>query len=418
MDDSQTLGPTDADFLADFAAMSAFGATGNGGVDRQAATAADAEQRAWMAELLERFGARVQYDEIGNQFGLIELRPGAPYVMVGSHMDSQPTAGKYDGAYGVLAAAHTAARLAAQWRSDGTTPTYNLAVVNWFNEEGSRFKPSMMGSGVFTGKLDLAATLEMTDVDGVTVYDALELIGQRGNAPRPDVAAYAEIHVEQGKGLEKDGLTIGVVEATWGANKYELTVHGEQGHTGATLMPDRCDALLGASMLVVAAREIAEAFEHGPLQTSVGQMLIYPNSPVVIASEVTVLLDLRSPDADVLAGADVMLHARIAEVERKANVEVRQATSHRWGVQPYTEAGVALAEQVADDLGLKRGRTMTLAGHDSTNMKDVVPTVFLFVPSVDGVSHNEGELTHDEDMIDGLRMLTETVRRLCDGALG
>ena len=276
----------------------------------------------------------------------------------------------------------------------------------------------MMGSGVFTGKLDLAAALAAEDVNGVPVIDALEALGQRGQAAGLDVAAYAEIHVEQGKGLEKDGLTIGVVEATWGANKYELTVVGEQGHTGATLMADRSDALLGASMLVVAAREIADAYEAGPLQTSVGQMMIYPNSPVVIASEVTILLDLRSPDADVLAGADEMLHARIAEIEAKANVEVQQATSHRWGVQPYTDAGIALAEQVAADLGLKHGRTMTLAGHDSTNMKDVVPTVFLFVPSVDGVSHNEGELTHDEDMLDGLAMLTETVRRLCDGALG
>lgn len=410
--------PTDADFLSDFATMSEFGATGHGGVDRQAATAPDGAQRAWMAALLQQRGARVQYDEIGNQLGLFELRPGAPYVLVGSHMDSQPTAGKYDGAYGVLAAAHVAARLTARWSADGVLPKYNLAVVNWFNEEGSRFKPSMMGSGVFTGKLDAESILTVEDVTGVSVRDALDRLGQRGNAAPPEVAAYAEIHVEQGKGLEKDGLTIGVVEATWGANKYELTVHGEQGHTGATLMADRSDALLGASMLVVAAREIADAFEDGPLQTSVGQMLIYPNSPVVIASEVTILLDLRSPDAEVLAGADDLLSARIAEVEAKANVEVRRATSHSWGVQPYTDAGIALAEQVADDLGLRRGRTMTLAGHDSTNMKDVVPTVFLFVPSVDGVSHNEAELTHDEDLLDGLRMLTETVRRLCDGALG
>ena len=415
--DDRTWGPTDGDFLTDFATMSQFGATGNGGVDRQAATEPDGQQRTWMTGLLEKYGARVEFDEIGNQFGLFEVRPGAPYVLVGSHMDSQPTAGKYDGAYGVLAAAHAAARLVSRWRSEEVVPAYNVAVVNWFNEEGSRFKPSMMGSGVFTGKLDLAATLAVEDVSGVSVLDALESLGQRGSAASPEVAAYAEIHVEQGKGLEKDGLTIGVVEATWGANKYELTIRGEQGHTGATLMEDRSDALLGASMLVVAAREIADMYANGPLQTSVGQMLIYPNSPVVIASEVTILLDLRSPDADVLAGADEQLHARIAEIEAKANVEVQQATSHRWGVQPYTDAGVVLADEVAADLGLKNGRTMTLAGHDSTNMKDVVPTVFLFVPSVDGVSHNEAELTHDEDMLDGVRMLTETVRRLCDAAL-
>lgn len=411
-------GPDDEQFLRDFETMSRFGATGNGGVERQAASDADGEQRAWMASLLAIYGADVQYDEIGNQFGLFHLRPGAPFVLIGSHMDSQPTAGKYDGAYGVLAAAHVAARLTAQWRDEEHVPAYNLAVVNWFNEEGSRFKPSMMGSGVFAGKLELADMLAVEDIQGVSVLDALECLGQRGTAMHEPVAAYAEIHVEQGKGLEKDGLAIGVVEATWGANKYVLTVQGEQGHTGSTAMGDRKDALLGAALLVVAARQIAESFDDGMLHTSVGQMLIYPNSPVVVASEVTILLDLRSPSADVLAEADELLRRQITEAELNADVVVRQSTSHRWGVQPYTESGVLLAEQVAADLGLSHGRTMTLAGHDSTNMNDVVPTVFLFVPSVDGVSHNEAELTHDEDMLNGLRMLTETVRRMCDAALG
>lgn len=411
-------GPDDEQFLRDFETMSRFGATGNGGVERQAASDADGEQRAWMASLLAIYGADVQYDEIGNQFGLFHLRPGAPFVLIGSHMDSQPTAGKYDGAYGVLAAAYVAARLTAQWRDEEQVPAYNLAVVNWFNEEGSRFKPSMMGSGVFAGKLELADMLAVEDIQGVSVLDALERLGQRGTAMHEPVAAYAEIHVEQGKGLEKDGLAIGVVEATWGANKYVLTVQGEQGHTGSTAMGDRKDALLGAALLVVAARQIAESFDDGMLHTSVGQMLIYPNSPVVVASEVTILLDLRSPSADMLAEADELLRRQITEAELNADVVVRQSTSHRWGVQPYTESGVLLAEQVAADLGLSHGRTMTLAGHDSTNMKDVVPTVFLFVPSVDGVSHNEAELTHDEDMLNGLRMLTETVRRMCDAALG
>lgn len=411
-------GPDDEQFLRDFETMSRFGATGNGGVERQAASDADGEQRAWMASLLAIYGADVQYDEIGNQFGLFHLRPGAPFVLIGSHMDSQPTAGKYDGAYGVLAAAYVAARLTAQWRDEEQVPAYNLAVVNWFNEEGSRFKPSMMGSGVFAGKLELADMLAVEDIQGVSVLDALERLGQRGTAMHEPVAAYAEIHVEQGKGLEKDGLAIGVVEATWGANKYVLTVQGEQGHTGSTAMGDRKDALLGAALLVVAARKIAESFDDGMLHTSVGQMLIYPNSPVVVASEVTILLDLRSPSADVLAEADELLRRQITEAELNADVVVRQSTSHRWGVQPYTESGVLLAEQVAADLGLSHGRTMTLAGHDSTNMNDVVPTVFLFVPSVDGVSHNEAELTHDEDMLNGLRMLTETVRRMCDAALG
>lgn len=410
-------GSAEDDFLVDFATMSGFGATDRGGVDRQAATPEDGEQRRWMAGLLEGYGARVVYDRIGNQYGLFDLNPGAPYVLVGSHMDSQPTAGRYDGAYGVLAAAHAVRQVVSDLTEQGQKPKYNLAVVNWFNEEGSRFKPSMMGSGVYAGKLDLRRTLDAEDVAGVTVQDALDAIGTRADADAPTAAAYAEIHIEQGRGLEKDGLQIGLVRATWGANKYEFTVTGEQAHTGSTAMADRHDALLGASMLVVAAREIADMFDDGVLHSSVGQMLIYPNSPVVVASKVSLLLDLRSLDSDVLAEADRVLHERIAQIQIAAGVEIDQATSHKWGVLPYADSGVALAEEVVRELGYSYGRTETLAGHDSTNLKDVVPTVMLFVPSVDGISHNEQEYTHDEDMIAGLAVLTSVVARLADGAL-
>ena len=152
----------DTAFVQDFRTMSAFGATENGGVDRQAATIPDGEQRRWLAGLLEEHGFTVKFDHAGNQWGLYEAVPGAPFVVVGSHMDSQPTAGRYDGAYGVLAAAHAAFRLAARWEAGATAPKFNLAVVNWFNEEGSRFKPSMMGSSVYTGKLELEDALNTT----------------------------------------------------------------------------------------------------------------------------------------------------------------------------------------------------------------------------------------------------------------
>ncbi|MFF2028826.1 M20 family metallo-hydrolase [Arthrobacter sp. NPDC058192] len=414
--------PTDQDFLADFATMGTFGATGNGGVDRQAGTAADGEQRRWLEGLLTDRGFTVRYDRIGNQWGLLELVPGAPYVVVGSHMDSQPTAGKYDGAYGVLAAAHAAFRVAARHRSGshgaavGREPVANVAVVNWFNEEGSRFKPSMMGSSVYTGKLAPGDALAVRDAAGVSVGEALDALGFRGDWDGPEAAACAEIHIEQGRSMERDGVTIGLVHSNWAANKYEFVVHGEQAHTGSTVIADRHDALLGASMLVVAAREIADAFP-GVVHTSVGQLDVYPNSPVVVPSRVSLLLDLRSADEPVLAEADAMLHERVGRIEAAASVTIERRTSHSWPVTPYQPEGVELAAKAAADLGLVHRPVMTLAGHDSTNMKDIVPTVMLFVPSVDGISHNEHEYTHDGDLVAGLAVLTDVMERLLAGEL-
>jgi len=414
-----TASKTDLDrsVVTDFQQLSQFGATPGGGVDRQAATEADGAQRAWLAEWLVARGFRVEYDRAGNQFGLLEIHPGAPYVVTGSHLDSQPLGGRYDGAYGVLASAHAAQRVAQQWREGNLAPKYNLAVVNWFNEEGCRFKPSMMGSSVYTGKIDVEQALSTTDRDGVSVAEALSGIGCLGSGTGPQATAYAEIHIEQGRNLENDGITIGVVDSTWAAQKYELVVHGDQAHTGSATMPDRQDALLGASLLVVAARELAEDFATAPLHTSVSQMTIEPNSPVVIAREVRMHLDLRSPIESVVDLANERLMARFAEIEARAQVRIEKATAHSWGVAGYQPEGVKLSMAAAEDLGLTYRQIMTVAGHDSVNMKDVVPTVMLFVPSVDGISHNEHEFTTDDDVCAGVDLLTEVVARLAVGEL-
>jgi N-carbamoyl-L-amino-acid hydrolase len=403
-------------FLRDFETMSQFGATSGGGVDRQAASEADIAQRRWFAGLLEAHGLRVQYDRIGNQFGLLEATPGAPYVVVGSHMDSQPTAGKYDGAYGVLAAAHTAFRLAEEWAESGSQPRYNLAVVNWFNEEGSRFTPSMMGSGVYTGILPLEKALATTDRTGVTVGEALAPTGFLDDSDGPTAAFCAEIHIEQGRLLENSGTAIGLVTASWAASKYVVTVEGDQAHSGATVMEDRRDALYGAALLVVFARELADRFP-GVLHTSVGQLDVYPNSPVVVASNVKLLLDLRCADEVVLAEANGLLRKRFAEIERTAKVTIHQTLSHEWGINPYQPEGVELARACAERLGYSHDEILTVAGHDSINMKAMVPTVMLFVPSVEGISHNEREYTHDKDIVAGLDVLTDVVRRLTHGEL-
>ena len=415
MKEQQPMSNAHHDFLTDFATMSGFGATPGGGVDRQAGTAADHATRRWFGQWLAAHGFTESVDRIGNQFGTVELLPGAPYVLIGSHLDSQPLAGRYDGAYGVLAAAHAAAQVLAEVRSGKVAPVCNLAVVNWFNEEGSRFTPSMMGSSVFTGKLPLHAALATTDPAGITVAQALEMGHgtERNSAPGlPDVARYAEIHIEQGRILEETGTQVGIVDRTWAASKYRVTVSGAQSHTGSTRMEDRRDALYGAALVISAARDLAAEFEPGLLHTSVSELYVLPNSPVTIARQATMNLDLRSPDEAVLERAMDILKKWTAEAEERSRTEISLELTHNWGLVSYPAEGVAVGLASAQRLGFTHTEIMTVAGHDSTNMKDIVPTVMLFIPSVDGISHNEAEYTRDDDALRGVELLTEVVRRL------
>lgn len=406
----------DTEVLSNFVLLSRFGATPAGGVDRESLTSADVEQRAWFAALLKGRGFSVEIDKIGNQFGLLTWAPGQPYLLLGSHLDSQPLGGRFDGAYGVIAAAEAAWRLKRQFEENGQFPKYNLAVVNWFNEEGSRFRPSMMGSSVYTGKMDVENALSTTDMSGTTVGEALGASGSLGRGDGASAIAYAEVHIEQGRHLDEEGVSIGLVEATWAARKYQVTVYGEQSHTGSTVMNDRQDALLGAAQLVVAVRDLADSFAPD-MHTSVAQFSVSPNSPVVVAREVRLHLDMRSPAGDLVERADARLNERVVEIERMANVQIKKELTHSWGLSPYDPRGVELAEEAAEELGLSHQRMMTIAGHDSTNVKDIVPTVMLFIPSVDGISHNEGEYTRDVDICSGVNLLTRVAERLLDGGL-
>lgn len=408
---------TDEQYLADFREMSANGATEGGGVERQAASEGDRVNRVWFAQVLESMGARVHYDEIGNQYGLFEFVPDAPFVGLGSHLDSQPLAGRYDGAYGVLAAAHAANRVARLAEEGKISPRYNLAVINWFNEEGSRFSPSMMGSSVFTGVMPLEKALESTDLAGTTVAEAFEEEKWTPVEQAPKVVSYGEIHVEQGKGLEAAGNTIGLVTATWGAKKFQAVVHGEQGHTGSTMMADRRDALFGASLIIAEVQRLTREFPEFELQASVSQLTLEPNSPVTIAREVRFNIDLRSPNSETLETAQKRVREIISAAEEESCTRVELNVTHEWALNPYPEAGVELAREVVEELGYSHQEIFTVAGHDSTNMKEHVPTVMLFIPSVDGVSHNEAEYTKDEDCVAGLDVFTHVAIRLVEGAL-
>ena len=414
---SDTAQSSDAAFLTDFHFVATIGATDNNGVDRQALTQEDKQTRDWVRGWATDKGFDVRVDAIGNMFACLEFVPDAPYVLIGSHLDSQPLGGRFDGAYGVIAALFAALRVKEELVESGLQPTFNLAVVNWFNEEGGRFAPSIMGSSVYAGLFDLDEMLAVTDLEGTTVAEALGAIGYAGTDTPPEAISYAEIHIEQGRILERETTDIGVVESSWYTQKLDIDVLGEQSHTGATAMADRHDALVAAAKVVLAVAEVVDEFEEEALVSSVGQHVVEPNSPIVVPRRVHMVADLRSSDPAIVQAARGSLRAQIAEIARAHDITINVEDFDIRDKRYFPTEGVELAEKAVANEGLSIRRLETMAGHDSVAMNHRVPAVMMFVPSVDGVSHCEREFTTDDDMLRGVRVLTSVAGELVRGEL-
>ncbi|SDS24731.1 N-carbamoyl-L-amino-acid hydrolase [Brevibacterium sandarakinum] len=413
-----TVAPSsDATFLTDFHHVATIGATDKDGVDRQALTPEDGQTRDWMRSWAEGNGFEVRVDAIGNMFACLEFVPDTPFVLIGSHLDSQPLGGRFDGAYGVISALFAALRVKENVAESGQVPRFNLAVVNWFNEEGGRFAPSIMGSSVYAGLFDLDEMLAVRDLEGVSVAEALAAIGYNGIDTPPEAISYAEIHIEQGRILERESTHIGVVESSWYTQKLDIDVIGEQSHTGATAMADRHDALVAGSKVVLAVAEVVDEFEDEALVSSVGQHVVEPNSPIVVPRRVHMVADLRSSDPAVVVAARDTLRNQIADIARDHDITINVEDFDIRDKRHFPETGVELAEKAVANEGLSIRRLETMAGHDSVAMNHRVPAVMMFVPSVDGVSHCEREFTTDEDMIRGLRVLTSVATELVGGEL-
>lgn len=406
----------DAAFLKDFHHAATIGATDADGVDRQAATDVDGEVRQWFAGWFQARERRVLVDEIGNMFGLFEWREGAPFVLVGSHLDTQPLGGRFDGSYGVIAGMHVAAQIDEAVASGSQeAPRYNLAVVNWFNEEGARFAPSVMGSSVFAGLFELEDMLDVQDLDGVSVRKALADIGFLGSDEGPRAVGYAEIHIEQGRILEREGIDLGVVDSSWYTQKLDIEVLGEQSHTGATAMADRRDALVGASEIVLMVRKVTQDFPDEALVSSVGQLVVEPNSPIVVARRVHLVADLRSGSPEIVKQARETLITQIEALAARDDLVINVKDFDIRPIRYFPQDGVELAERSIAELGLSSLRVQTMAGHDSVALNTMVPSAMLFIPSVDGVSHCEREFSTDEDMVKGLAALRALVQQMLSG---
>jgi len=399
-----------AAFHALFDTVAAVGCTPLGGLNRVAASQEDGQSRDLVCAWLAQRHFKISVDRVGNIYALLTLAdPTAPYVLTGSHLDSQPRGGRFDGAYGVIGACIVAdaMRTCAQQQF-----SHNLGVVIWTNEEGARFSPSMLGSGVFAGRYTSDFALSRQDVHGVTLAQALGQIGYLGDSEAPAVpAAYVELHIEQGGLLEISNAGIGVVEGNWGAVKYAVTLRGTAAHTGPTPMEQRRDALLAAAKLVVACRAISDA-TFGKLLTSVGRMDIEPNSSNVIAGSVTVYADLRTTDNALLIESSLEFERAASTIAADAKIEVdlQQVVNRSAGI---FDAGLCtLVEQVATAKGYRPMRLSTIAGHDAIALCPLCPTAMIFVPSKDGISHNEAEFTSSTDLEAGLDVLGGTLHEL------
>ncbi|QIM17101.1 Zn-dependent hydrolase [Leucobacter insecticola] len=397
-----------------FGRFSDIGRKDETGVERLAFGRADAEVRAQFRDECHRHGLHFHVDQIGNQFGLVKApEEGQKIVLVGSHLDSQPAGGRFDGQLGVAAGL----AVVAIERAKGSLPVgCNLGTVNWANEEGARFQPSVMGSSVFTGQLALETALNARDAQNVLLADELEAKCLAGTSMLPgQLAAYAELHVEQGSELEEHDLNIGVVERTWAAYKADIRVRGQQTHTGPTPMAKRIDALAAAARLIVLVRELGLRDYNAQLHTAIAWMRITPNSPNATPSLVELKVELRSPDESLLDATRARLSAEVTSLEDEMGVQCELNDWSERRASRFCPEIVAGVEAAISTLGLSVKRVATIAGHDAvvTNAAGA-PTTLLFVPSAGGITHNAAEFTSVEDRHRGVTALAVAVKHLLE----
>ncbi|MBI1727581.1 MAG: Zn-dependent hydrolase [Candidatus Rokubacteria bacterium] len=394
-------------------ALGRVGATAKGGLNRVALTDDDRRGRDLLVEWMREAGLSVTVDQMGNIFGRRAGSDGAAPVMMGSHADSVPTGGRYDGQLGVLCALEAIRTL-----NDRKAATrHPVAMAIFTNEEGARFQPAMIGSGVMSGKIPLEDAYNARDRDGVRLGDELERIGYLGSEPcipRP-LRAYLELHIEQGPILEEQHLSVGVVEGIVAISWSRLTLTGVQDHAGPTPMRIRHDALVAAAEIVRGVREIPRKI-GGDMVSTVGRLDVTPNIPNAIPGRVSLSVDLRAPEEHHVTRALGFLDRLVKEAARVEGVTYE--LDHYWRV-PRTHFDVEVVdtiEEAAKGLGYGYRRILSGAGHDAQYMATICPTGMIFVPSRDGRSHCEEEFTPMDDIEKGANTLLLAASKLAGAA--
>jgi N-carbamoyl-L-amino-acid hydrolase len=383
--------------------LAQIGATPKGGVRRLALTELDGKGRDLVVRWLREANATVEIDAAGNVFATRAGREsGAPVVLTGSHVDTQPSGGKFDGNYGVLAGLEVLRTL----NDAGIATDKPVGVAIWTNEEGSRFVPVMGGSGTFAGVFTLEHLLAQRDVDGVTFGDALRRIGYAGDAPVGGRAldAYFEAHIEQGPILEREHKVIGVVNGALGLRWYDCVWTGQDAHAGPTPMEARRDALRGAARMVEAVNALA--LRHTPEgRATVGFMQVGPNSRNVVPGLVRMTVDLRNPDDADLAAMDRELRDAATVIARYLRLECDLRQVDHFPASRFDPSCIGAVRAAARALGYPHCEIVSGAGHDAIYVARVAPTSMIFVPCRDGISHNEIEDARPEHLEAGANVL-------------
>ena len=381
--------------------LAKIGATPAGGVHRLAYTDEDKAGRDLFVHWCEDAGLAVRVDEMGNIFARHGDADGAP-VFAGSHLDSQPKGGRYDGAYGVLGALEAVQSI----KEAGHTLAHPVEAVAWSNEEGSRFTPSMIGSGVFAGNFTLEYAYGCTSRDGKTQGGELERIGYKGDVPCKAGALhrYFELHIEQGPILDAEGIQLGVVEGVYGLYWLELRLKGQANHAGSTPMELRRDTLMAAAEIFLAAERLPTEMGDGNRLT-VGYIEAVPNSVNVIPGDLICTFDLRSQDPATLDQIRERLTAMIEEVAARRSLEHEIVELSAIPMVTFAPTCRDVVEQAAQALGLSNQRMYSGPGHDAVWVSTVCDTGMIFVPSIGGISHAEIEDTLDDDLAAGAQVL-------------
>lgn len=384
---------------------------GTQGCSRLALTDEDAAGRALLATWMRDLGLTVIVDAIGNTVGVLGSDSVQGAVLTGSHIDTVATGGRFDGNLGVLAGLEVLETVI----DHGVRPGRPLAVGFFTNEEGARFAPDMLGSLVYAGGLQIERALQSVAIDGAVLGDELDRIGWRGAAPVPGIAPHAlvECHIEQGPVLEAEGITIGAVTGVQGISWTKLTLTGQSNHAGTTPMSHRRDAGYVAVRIAGFVRDVVD--EIGPPQVgTVGRIELYPNLVNVVAARATLTVDVRNTDDAVLTDVEGRIAEFAAGAAAGEGVELATEVLARFVPVAFDPAVIDLVEHVAEQLGHTTMRLPAGAGHDAQMLARICPAGMVFVPSVDGISHNPAEHTDPADIEAGVNVLLHAMLRLAE----
>lgn len=392
--------------------MAKIGATPGGGVQRLALSDEDKRARDLFVRWLEEIDLEVRVDEMGSIFGRRKGRNNdLPPVMSGSHIDSQPKGGRFDGILGVMGPLEVM-RTLHEHKVETERP---LMIVDWTNEEGSRFAPAMIASGVWAGALERDWAYARTDINGRKQGEELERIGYKGKVParKWPVHAYYELHIEQGPILEREGKTIGAPKGILCLHWYDIYLEGEANQVGPTPMEGRHDALCAASEMILKVNQVPDAL-GGNLVATVGEIQNYPNSRNIIPDRVHFTVDIRSWDDELALRAWESLKAGFQAIAARRGTPLRMEETWRVEHAPFDGKLVARVLESADELGYSSHRMVSGAGHDASYMNQICPTAMIFVPSIGGRSHVEVENSTWEDCEAGANVLLHCLLKAAD----